>query len=887
MKVPFGWLAEYVDLSGISPQEVAEKLTMGAFEVEDIQKFGPDIVGPVIIGEILEIGPIPGADRIRLTKVKVDQSAEPLSIVCGAQNIAVGQIVPVALPGSKVINRKDGTPMPITVSTKLGVTSNGMLCSPPELGIVMGESEGILIFDRSAKHKLGEDVKNILFLNEEHVLNVGSRSNRGDALSILGLSREVAALLKRPLKEPSWSLSTQTPTNASTYKIEIVDKSECEFFTIRQIGGLTVSASPPYIARRLEAIDMRPVNNIVDITNYVMHELGQPLHAYNAKAITDHTIRVRRAQPGEKLTTIDAKERELTDEILVIADANKVLGIAGIMGGLESEITNDTTTIALEAASFEAARVRRGTRLLGLSSQSSLRFERGVDVACVSKASDRSAYLLLKHCSNDASKKIDSLTSAGSSERKPVNIGLRKHQIKRLLDIDLKGKEIVDLLAPLGFKAVGSNDPDTIGELKLSIPSFRQKDVSREIDLIEEVCRLYGYDRIVSTMPYSTAAAEPSDDTITLVSQALSGQGLSEAYLSSLVPAETKSSEQSLKYGEQLHFGMQNPDTRVQVLNPLSPEHEVLRQSLLPGLMKTTAYNREHGIKDVWLFEIGRIYEKRNDKRPAKQSQSDGPVKETGVAETLKVSGIMTGYPSLSIWTDVKPAHEDNHEEKVIATNTTVVTEHQHSRIDYYEAKGIIENLFTRLRIDKTSLTFGTATNAPPVMHPSKTAQIFCTPTNLVETNANKPAHPKENIFLGWLGEIHPHHAKELGLDEASYLFELDMEALRTLRQKPAFIPVATSPVVARDLTIDLPVLASHDNLLHASIASCISKAAGPYFKAADLISKFALSRELESFSYRITFQHPDQTLKSEEVDSYLKSVRAALTSAFNASFRM
>ena len=884
MKVPFNWLAEYVDLSGISAEEVAEKLTMGAFEVEDIEKFGPDILGPVVIGEIVEIGPVPGADRIRLTKVKVDQSGEPLTIVCGAQNIQVGQTVPVALPGSRVINRKDGTPLPITAGTIRGVTSNGMLCSPPELGVNMGESEGILIFDKSANHQLGADIKNILFLHQDYVLNVGARSNRGDALSILGLSREVAALLKRPLKEPSWTLGTQAPTKATGYTVEIANQSECEFFTIRYMDGLKVESSPPYIARRLESIGMRPVNNIVDITNYVMHEMGQPLHAYEAKAIADRTFQIRRARAGEKLKTIDAKERTLTEEVLVISDTKKVLGVAGIMGGLESEITNETTAIALEAASFESARVRRGTRLLGLSSQSSLRFERGVDVACVSKASDRAAFLLLKHCAIDNNRKIDSLTSAGTSERKSVSIGLRKHQIKRLLDVDLKGREIVDLLAPLGFKAVGSNDPDTIGELKLLIPSFRQKDVSREIDLIEEVCRLYGYDRIVSTMPYSTAAAEPADDTLSLARHALTGQGLSEAYLSSLVPAESKKSDATINVSEQIDFGTQNVNTLVSVLNPLSVDHEVLRQSLLPGLLKTAAYNREHGIKNVWLFEIGRTYHKRLNAAASMAKASEeqsGPIKDTNVDESLKLSGIVTGYPALSSWSDVSVSNKsETSKENVGGADLSTSTVKQPSTVDFYQAKGILENLFDRLRINSNDLLFETAIEAPPLMHPSKTAQIVLEPNDLTKQGES------HKLVLGYFGELHPSFANKLGLDENTYLFELDTQILKRLRQKPAFTSISTSPVVARDLTIDLPASNDSGSITQSAIISCIAEAAGRYFKAAELISKFKLSAELESFSYRITFQDPEQTLKSDYIDACLKSIREALTSKFQASFR-
>lgn len=408
MKLSYKWLSEFVDLSGITPEEVAEKLTMNAFEVEDIHLVGANITGPLVVGKILEIHQHPNADKIRLTKVLLKEDSEPVEIVCGASNIEVGHIIPVALPGAIVINRKDGSPLPIKRSEIRGVTSNGMLCSPSELGLQGFDVDGILILSdleqisiKGNGIKIGADAKEVLELSSDSVLNVGSRSNRGDALSVIGLAREVAALTGRAMKVAVSDLSKHgkqiKPNQAITTRIE--NEEDCPLLTIRYIEGLKVGPSPREIVRKLEAIGVRSVNNVVDITNYVMHEMGQPLHAYDVSKLQSKVIQARRAKAGETLVTINEKEQKLTDEVLVIAGENEVLGVAGVMGGKGSEISDDTVAIALEAAAFSQARVRRGSRLLGLSSDSSLRFERGVDVESVIAASDRAASLIMQYCS--------------------------------------------------------------------------------------------------------------------------------------------------------------------------------------------------------------------------------------------------------------------------------------------------------------------------------------------------------------------------------------------------------------------------------------------------------------------------------------------------------
>ena len=453
MKLSFDWLGDFVDLSGISPHELAEKLTMGAFEVEEVTVFGADLVGPIVVGEIVEIHPHPNADKIRLTKTRIKEGDEPLEIVCGAQNIEVGQRVPVALPGAKVVNRKDGSALLIKASAIRGVHSNGMLCSPPELGMDLGEGagEGILILNGNGKKpELGQDIQQLLGLTPDYILHVEPRSNRGDALSVQGLAREVAALFNRPLKTPVWSLDelTTAPTATGSFTIwrqedkQTSNQADCPYFSLHEIGNVKIGPAPAFVSRRLEAIGMRSINNVVDITNYVMHELGQPLHAYDKAKLNHTAIGVRRAREdgSEKITTLDGRERILTGEMLVIVDAPgidsvapqaEIIGVAGIMGGQNSEVSDSTTTLLLEAACFGQAVVRRGSRLLGLSSDASLRFERGVDVASVLNAGQRAAYLIGKYCTTSGAQAV-TLSTSGSNQVAPNKITLRLPQIKRM-----------------------------------------------------------------------------------------------------------------------------------------------------------------------------------------------------------------------------------------------------------------------------------------------------------------------------------------------------------------------------------------------------------------------------------------------------------------------
>lgn len=849
MKLSFDWLSQFVDLSGLSAHEVAEKLTMGAFEVEEVSVFGSDLEGPIVVGEILEIHPHPNADKIRLTKTRIAEGEEPLEIVCGAGNIEVGQRIPVALAGAKVLNRHDGTALFIKTSAIRGVKSNGMLCSAAELG-VDSDGDGILILNQDGKNPaLGEDVKALLAISPDYVLHVEPRSNRGDALSVAGLAREVAALFNRPLKEQPCDLAQyKSGDNHFATKAAVVEnESDCPYLSLIAIEGIKVGPSNGEIVKKLEAIGLRPVNNVVDITNYVMHELGQPLHAYDADKLKSESISARRAKADETITTLDDKERKLNEEVLIIADGDVPVGIAGIMGGKDSEINEASTGIILEAACFTPAVVRRGSRLLGHSTDASLRFERGVDAASVLKASERAAYLICKYCSPaDKPAKITAVMTAGSDKVAPSEVKLRLSAIKRILAIDFDKKKVETLLTPLGFSVKGE---DTGNELTVSVPSFRQNDVKREIDLIEEVCRLNGYDAIESTMPASTACGETVDDTLSRVRNTLIGQGLSEAWLSSLVP----SNQEAVK-----------AEYCVRVLNPLSKDHELLRQSLVPGLVSALAYNQDRGRKDVWLFETGRTYLKRLAPENGQKKANTAVLEreETGVEESLRAAGIICGSP-------LKIVQVSGNEDRLNS--------------GFYQAKGLLENILSALGLQVQKLVWSKPSAAYAWLHPHRTAVLALNrPPRKGSDMTGAVGIFGNPMVLGYVGQIHPKYADERGLKDA-FVFEVDVDRLRNERKLARFSEIALTPLTVRDMTLDL---AQDSNVYHQDVQRIIADKGGSNLKSIELVSIYQPDSG-KSLTYRLTFQNPTETLTNEEIDKVLTLVRETLTKELNASFRL
>lgn len=853
MKLSFEWLNDFVDLSGISPEEVADKLTMGAFEVEEVHRHGPDIQGQVIVGEIVEINPHPNADKIRLTKIKFDDSADLREIVCGAWNIEPGHRIPVALPGAKVINRQDGTALHIKESKIRGVASSGMLCSAPELGI-NGSGEGILILDKDTR--LGTDVKKLLHLEQDSILHVEPRSNRGDALCVLGMAREVAALIGRPLKIQNWLDEferLQAQADSGGIKVSIEDQNDCPFFSARVIRGVNISQSPAEISRRLEAVGVRPVNNVVDITNYVLHELGQPLHAYDLKMLGGQSLSVRRAKAGEKLTTIDSKERLLNDEVLVIADESEPVGVAGVMGGKSSEIAESSKDLVLEAASFNSARVRRSSRTLGLSSDSSLRFERGVDTASVRQASDRASYLMLKHCGG----LLGQLQTAGSDQVPEKTIQLRMSELKRITEIEMAPDAVESLLNPLGFVCRTDSDRRNAGLVNVSIPSFRQRDVSREIDLIEELCRLWGYNKIPPSMPKETLAALPADSLSPRIRYGLAACGLNEVWTSSLTSHDDLTARNNLEA---------DSSTAVAVLNPISADHQVLRQSLLPGLLKVTAYNQGRGQQDVWIFELGRGYfQEANRNDEGKPEHKCTPTKEE-----QRVAALIGGDSRLSSWLETANSH----------TNTEA----------FFVMKGVLENLLSHLGIQREDMSFEPweRTSESGWFHPGKSCRIRAKQSGQKQPRTGNGSGkqnktPAEKLVtLGWLGELHPAIATAYEVKGRPCAFELTLDALKTSSVRKNMKEIHLTPSVIRDLTADLD-----GNVKHSAVESCIKGLGKGLLKEIELVSVFCPSENQRSLSYRLTFQSATETLTAEAIDSLMSKIRDELKTKLSASFRL
>ena len=690
MKLSTTWLEKFVSLDEITPEEVAHKLTMGAFEVEEIQKIGPKLKGPIVVGKILAIQKHPNADRLSLTKVTTDGKNE-LEIVCGGKNIQTGQLVPVALPGAVVLNRQDSSELAIKTSEIRGIKSFGMLCSPGELGLTTDDQSGIFIFPEGKGTRLGEDVIDYLSLNQEVVLEVASRSNRGDALSVFGLSKEISALIKKKFKEITFR-EPKIDKSVDLVLPKIENTKDTFLFYTATIENITICESPGWLKKLLETVGIRPINNIVDITNYINFTFGQPMHAYDRAKLTGKTLTSRLAQKGEKILTLDGKLKELKEGILVIADSKAPVAVSGIMGGKESEVSKNTKDIVLEAAVFSPLKVRRGSRTIGLSTEASKRFERGVDSAFTYKALLKAIELVEELASlNNTKPKIGAIQLAGQVQNKEVKIELITNEVKRVLGIELKGKEIANLLESLEFKCKLINDT----KLEVIVPPYRTGDITRPIDLIEEVARLYSYDKIPQEPPPITIPAKKPYRAIENIKSYFLGYGFSETYLSSLI-------------GDQIDVS-----SSISMLNPLSKEHSSLRQCLIPGLLEALKLNQNHQIKSIKLFEIGKTYFFDKSKTPTD--------KETGVTEKYKLACIITGYDE----------HWDTKQNELLRTL-------------FFTTKGLLEGFFNKYNCN---VNFGITEES--FLHPNFTLKIILNNNDIGILGCLHPQAEKRLELLG------------------------------------------------------------------------------------------------------------------------------------------
>jgi phenylalanyl-tRNA synthetase beta chain len=578
MRVPLSWLRDFAPID-LPVDELVLLLGALGTPVESVTEVGGGLDG-VVVARVEEIGPIPGADKIRVVQVDAGGD-ERVQVVCGAWNFEVGDLVPLAtvgavLPGDfKIARRK-----------MKGVESHGMLCASDELGLPGGDHSGILLLPETLAP--GADFSEAMGITADVVLELEVNPNRPDAMSIAGVARDLAAALGVTFTLPSPSVGSVAGTPAS---IEVDDLDGCPRFVGRVLTGVQVGPAPAWMASRLTLAGMRPINNVVDVSNYVMLELGHPNHAYDLAQLPGRGLRVRRAREGETLVTLDDVERRFTTQDLLICDAaDTAVGIAGIMGGASSEVTDATTELLLEAAYFDPMSISWTSKRLALRSEASARFEKGVDALGIDLAVERFCQLLADL--GGATPTDVSVDVRGDLDPAPP-VRVRTARVNTMLGTSLADGDIVRLLDPIGFTTSAAGD----GLLDVAIPSWRP-DSATEIDVIEEVARMYGYARIVPTLPTSTVAGRLTDTQRDrrLVRTILTGVGVSEAWTTTfLAPSDIE------------QCGLDVADAVV-VSNPLVVDESRLRPSLLPGLLRAVAYNESHRLSAAWLFELGNVF---------------------------------------------------------------------------------------------------------------------------------------------------------------------------------------------------------------------------------------------------------------------------------------
>ena len=592
MKVILNWLKQYVDFNW-SPEELAERLTMLGLEVESVQKLGGEFAG-IVVAQVITRDKHPNADKLSVCRVN-DGTGER-QIVCGAQNFQAGDKVPLILPGASLpLKAGEKEPFVIKVGKIRNVESHGMMCSPKELGLAE-DADGLLILRADAK--IGQSfAEHLGRAGSDVVYDLEITPNRPDWNSVIGIAREIAALTGNPLKLPEASLPASAGKVDDLVAVRVEDAALCPRYTARIIRGVKIGSSPDWLRSALEKAGLRSINNVVDVTNFVMLETGQPLHAFDyhliAKAADGKpTIVVRRAAAGEKFITLDNQERALTQDMLLIADAQHGIALAGVMGGQNTEIRSDTQDVLIESAYFAPTNIRRTSKALGLRTDSSYRFERGGDIGVCDWASRRAAQLILETAGGEL---VAGVVDTCPQPAEPKTLSLRVEKVGQLLGIEISQSDIERMLTALGLSvapAVGTQPT-----IAIRVPTFRV-DLKRDVDLIEEIARLYGVDKIPSTPPrgaIGTNAYDAVHDQLAEARRILSGLGLNEAQGQTLI------AESAAKLAAA-------PETVVPLSNPLSSDMNVLRPSLLPGLLDSLQHNLSHKSGDVALFEVGRVF---------------------------------------------------------------------------------------------------------------------------------------------------------------------------------------------------------------------------------------------------------------------------------------
>ena len=796
MRVSLKWLKEYVDFD-LAAEDLAHRLTMAGIEVGSIEQIGQDWEN-VYVGHVTSVDTHPNADRLRLATV--DLGEEKITVVCGAPNIAPKQNIAFAKIGALLTDSDTGEKSRLKAARIRGIPSEGMVCSERELGLGEDHS-GILVLPEDAP--IGIPLETYM---GDIIFDLDVTPNRPDCFGMLGIAWEVAAITGNPVNVPKNAFAeTDTPISKRV-SVDIMDPDLCLRYTATLIDDLKIGPSPVWMQQRLIAAGFRPINNLVDITNYVMMEYGQPLHAFDFSTLTGGKVIVRRGKTNEPMTTLDGEERTLSTDDLIIADAEHPVGLAGIIGGGPSEVTETTTSVLLESATFAHTAIRRTSSMQRVRTEASLRFEKGLNPELSIQALRRATELFVNLADGKPAKGyIDEYPGMVTIE--PIQLG--KNHIKRVLGIEISIEEAISIFTRLGLQASTTN-PETI-EVK---PPFWRSDLAIPEDLIEELARTIGYDVIPITLPISPFPShepDPMGDLKNQIRHLMIGAGLQEIITYSLV------SEEMLNL-----TAPENLFTPVRIWNPQSEEQEYLRTTLRANLLKTFSLNQRNVESGLKLFEIGRIYGKRDNELPE---------------EREILAAILGGQRSELSWQG-----EDRD-------------------IDFFDAKGLLEHILGHFNI---VATFEAAQD--PVFHPGRSAVIIV-----------------ENTPVGHLAEMHPNLNKKFEIDtEPVAYFELDIEAILPHIHDGNYQPATRFPAVVRDLSFIVDT-ETPSGSIHEMIRTFPSVVSVVLF---DIYSGDQIPSGKKSCAFRVMYQNPTRTLTDDEVDIAQRQLLEKLQREIGATLR-
>lgn len=821
MKVPLKWLKDYVDIN-VSPKEYAEALTMSGSKVEGVEKQGEEIE-KVVVGKIISVEKHPDADKLQVTQVAVGK--ETIQVVTGAQNIKVGDYIPVALDGSSLPGGKK-----IKKGKLRGLESCGMMCSIQELGYTRYDfpdaaEDGIYIISKQTlvekylggntdeklldETVLGKDIKEVLGIDDD-VVEFEITPNRPDCLSITGIARETAATLNTEFRKPDIKVKESGGNIKDLASVEILDADLCPRYSARVVKNVKIGPSPEWMKERLRAAGIRPINNIVDITNYVMLELGQPMHAFDLDKLEGGKVVIRRAKEGEIIKTLDGNDRKLDPDMLVIADAEKPACIAGVMGGLDSEITESTKNLLFESAVFNGTSIRTTSRKLGLRTEASSRYEKGLDVNNTINVVNRAAQLVEELGAGEV---VSGILDCYPKNVEPRVLKLESDKINALLGTDISREEMIRILRKIELEVDEASG-------MITVPTFRM-DIEEMADLAEEIARFYGYNSIKPTLLHgkeTTRGIKTKKQKIEdRILDVMTASGLSEIYTYSFT---------SPGVFDTINLPKDSPlRNAVVISNPLGVDYSIMRTTTIPDMLTVLARNYNRRVEEARLFELSYTYRK-------------------DVPRTSQVEGI---------------------DESSLPKEIQVLTLGMYGNADFYDIKGVVEGLLEKLGISKYEFAQETEN---PTFHPGRTAALLI-----------------DGEYAGVIGEIHPDVLENYDIQTRAYVGVIEVEKLiNNYNDTVQYKPLPKYPAVSRDIAMLI-----RDEITVKQVEDIIRQRGGKILESLKLFDVYKgkqIPEGMKSVAYSITFRAEDRTLTDDDVNKSMHKIIDGLKRNLDAQLR-